>query len=94
MCKFVQNQTKRRPDKVTLVVVSGFYDRVVLFTIEFYHYSYNGNNGHAFTKKPDLAFWVLSAISGIKFYFFKKFFLGFILIFLFYDIFVVFWNFG
>ena len=38
---------------------------------------YNGNNGHVFTKKPDLAFWVLTAISGIKFYFFKKFFLGF-----------------
>ena len=37
---------------------------------------YNGNNGHVFTKKPDLAFWVLTAISGIKFYFFKKFFLG------------------
>ena len=38
---------------------------------------YNGNNGHVFTKKPDLAFWVLTAIAGIKFYFFKKFFLGF-----------------
>ena len=38
---------------------------------------YNGNNGHVFTKKPELAFRVLTAISGIKFYFFKKFFLGF-----------------
>ena len=37
----------------------------------------NGNNGHVFTKKPELAFRVLTAISGIKFYFFKKFFSGF-----------------
>lgn len=36
---------------------------------------YNGNNGHVFTKKPDLAFWVLTAISGIKFLFFQKIFL-------------------
>lgn len=29
---------------------------------------YNGNNGHVFTKKPEFAFRVLTAISGIKFY--------------------------
>ena len=45
-----------------------------LFTL-FELLGYNGNKGHVFTKKPDLAFWVLTAISGIKFYFFKKFFL-------------------
>lgn len=38
---------------------------------------FNGNNGHVFTKKPELAFRVLKAISGIKFYFFLKFFSGF-----------------
>ena len=34
-----------------------------LFTL-FDLLGYNGNKGHVFTKKPDLAFWVLTAISG------------------------------
>lgn len=44
-----------------------------LFTL-FELLGYNGNKGHVFTKKPDLAFWVLTAISGIKFYFFNALF--------------------
>ena len=52
--------------------ITGMFFRFSHFELS----GYNGNNGHVFTKKPDLAFWVLTAISGIKFYFFKKFFLG------------------
>ena len=54
--------------------ITGMFFRFSYFELS----GYNGNNGHVFTKKPELAFRVLTAISGIKFYFFKKFFSGFL----------------
>ena len=56
-----------------LTRITGTFFRFSYFELS----GYNGNNGHVFTKKPEFAFRVLKAISGIKFYFFKKFFLGF-----------------
>ena len=57
----------------SLMRITGTFFRFSHFELS----GYNGNNGHVFTKKPEFAFRVLKAISGMKFYFFKKFFLGF-----------------
>ena len=50
----------------SLMRITGTFFRFSHFELS----GYNGNNGHVFTKKPELAFRVLKAISGMKFLFF------------------------